>query len=91
VTVGLAEQDGEAVLSIADDGPGIPANMQERVFERFARADVARVNSAGGAGLGLSITREIVTAHGGTVTIDPACTQGVRFVVRLPLTRGACS
>lgn len=89
VVVSLGEVDGEAVLSIADDGDGIPANMQERVFERFARVDEARAPSGAtatnGTGLGLSIAREIASAHGGTVTIDPTYTRGTRFLLRLPL------
>lgn len=84
MAVELAEVSGEAVLGIADDGGGIPLFLQERVFERFARVDEARVTSANGTGLGLSIAREIVTAHGGTITIDPTHSDGARFLLRLP-------
>lgn len=82
VTLSLEEQDGHAVLTVADDGPGIPGQEHERVFERFAQLHAAR--SSGGAGLGLAITREIVERHGGTVRIDPDHRQGTRLVVRLP-------
>ena len=82
VTLSLEEQDGHAVLTVADDGPGIPGQEHERVFERFAQLHPAR--SSGGAGLGLAITREIVERHGGTVRIDPDHRQGTRLVVRLP-------
>lgn len=82
VTLTLAEQDGTAVLTVADDGPGIPPAEHERVFERFARLDAAR--TAGGAGLGLAITRDIVERHGGTVVIDPDHRPGTRVVVTLP-------
>jgi signal transduction histidine kinase len=84
VSVSLAEQDGAAVLSVADDGPGIPTDQHERVFERFTRLDQARTPGAGGAGLGLAITREIVERHGGTITIDADHRPGTRFVVVLP-------
>ena len=84
ITVALAESDGEAVLSVADDGAGIPVHLRERVFDRFTRADEARVGS-NGFGLGLAIARETVSAQGGTITIDPEHEPGARFVVRLPL------
>jgi len=84
VKVALREETGEAVLRVCDDGPGIPPELRERVFERFARVDEAR-NAARGAGLGLAIAREIVLAHGGTITIEDAPTRGTCFEVRVPL------
>jgi signal transduction histidine kinase len=85
VTLTLAEQGGQAVLGVADDGPGIPAAASERVFERFTRLDAARSNGqAGGAGLGLAIARDIVARHGGTLTVDPGHHPGARLVMRLP-------
>jgi signal transduction histidine kinase len=80
VELTLAEHDGRVELSVADDGPGIPAEARERVFERFARLDEGRTRGAGGAGLGLAIVRELVQAHGGSVTVG----GGARFVVTLP-------
>ena len=72
-------------LVVEDDGPGIPAADRERVFERFTRLDEGRARDAGGSGLGLSIVRAAVDAHGGTVTIDESPTLGgARFTVRLP-------
>jgi signal transduction histidine kinase len=82
VTVELGEHDGVAVLAVRDDGPGIPAADRERVFERFTRLDDARSRDAGGSGLGLSITRQIVEAHGGTIRVDTDGT-GAAFVVEL--------
>ncbi|GAA3435348.1 hypothetical protein GCM10018954_049540 [Kutzneria kofuensis] len=61
---------GEVVLEVADDGPGIPVELQPEVFERFARGDGSRSRSSGGTGLGLSIVAAIVTAHGGEVALD---------------------
>jgi signal transduction histidine kinase len=83
VVVTLAESDGTAVLTIADDGPGVPDDERERVFERFARHDPDRSRNGGGAGLGLAISREIVTAHGGTIGFEPG--PGTRLTIRLPV------
>jgi two-component system OmpR family sensor kinase len=73
---------GEVVLSVADNGPGIPVELQPEVFERFARGDGSRSRASGGTGLGLSIVAAIVTAHGGEVALDsrPGRTA---FTVRL--------
>jgi signal transduction histidine kinase len=75
-----------ALIEVADDGPGVPADMRERVFDRFVRLDDSRARSAGGSGLGLAIVREVVTAHGGTVTVEDSATGGAMFRIRLPLT-----
>ncbi len=87
VTIELAEHDGHCVLAVADDGPGIPADQREAVFERFSRLDGARTTASGGSGLGLALVRDIVQRHGGTVFVDPQVQLGTRFVVRLPLRR----
>jgi signal transduction histidine kinase len=84
VTLTLAERDHAAILSVADDGPGIPPDQHLRVFERFTRLDEARSSATGGAGLGLAITLDIVRRHHGTVAIDPHHRPGARFVVTLP-------
>lgn len=89
VTVSLVERDGEAVLTVADDGAGIPEDLRELVFERFARADDARVRTGHSSGLGLAISREIVTSMGGSITLDPDHHPGASFVVRLPLAEPA--
>lgn len=71
-------------LVVEDDGPGIPLEDRERVFERFVRLDEARARDAGGSGLGLAIVRDIVAAHDGTVTVGAGAHDGARFAVRLP-------
>jgi len=76
---------GEAVIEVADDGPGLNAEQAGRVFERFYRADKSRSRAHGGAGLGLSIVAAIVDAHGGSVSAAPATGGGAVFTVRLPL------
>jgi len=82
VTVG---PDGEAVLlTVADEGPGLPSEVVTRAFERFYRGDPSRSRSMGGAGLGLSIVAAIVEAHGGTVTVRSEEGAGATFEVRLP-------
>jgi signal transduction histidine kinase len=83
VCVAVAAEPGTAVLSVTDDGPGIPAADRERAFDRFTRLDTGRGREEGGAGLGLAIVRELVRAHGGTVTLEDA-PPGLRAVVTLP-------
>ncbi|MFF0269864.1 sensor histidine kinase [Kribbella sp. NPDC004536] len=85
VRLGTTESDGRAVLTVEDDGDGIPAAERERVFERFVRLDTSRARASGGSGLGLSIVQEIVKAHHGTVTLAPAASQGTVATVTLPL------
>ncbi len=79
-------QDGRhAVVSVSDDGPGIPVPDRERIWERFARLDDDRSRASGGSGLGLAMVRELTTAHGGTASVtgtQPA--PGATFLVRLP-------
>jgi signal transduction histidine kinase len=94
VVFAAGERDGWAELSITDDGPGVPADKREVIFERFGRADPARSvrsgnggTSVGGTGLGLAIARDIVESHGGSVYLDATFDQGARFVIRLPAVR----
>lgn len=83
VSVTLGSEDGLAVLTIADRGQGIAAKDLPRVFERFYRADQSRTG-AGNAGLGLSICKAIVEAHGGTIEVASTENVGTTFTVRLP-------
>jgi signal transduction histidine kinase len=85
VEVAIHPRGADAVISVADDGPGIPAADRSRVFDRFVRLDEDRSRSAGGAGLGLAIVREIVVAHRGSVAIEDRPGGGTRLTVQLPL------
>ncbi|MFJ2808821.1 sensor histidine kinase [Kitasatospora sp. NPDC087271] len=91
VAVSVTVEDGHAVLTVTDDGPGIPPEDRERVFDRFVRLDDARSRDAGGAGLGLALVRSIARGVHGTAafTDPPSPGPGARAVVRLPLAAGA--
>lgn len=85
VEVRLAAEGGWAEVAVADEGPGIPPEELERVFEPFYRADPARSRQGGGSGLGLAVVKHLVLAHGGTVRAERRPEGGSRFVVRLPV------
>ncbi|MBL8742652.1 MAG: HAMP domain-containing protein, partial [Myxococcales bacterium] len=74
---------GGVEIRVSDDGPGIPAEHRDRVFERFYRVDVGRSREKGGAGLGLSIVKHLVESMGGRISVEEAPQGGARFVVRL--------
>jgi two-component system OmpR family sensor kinase len=83
VVVAVAQEAGDVVLRVRDDGPGIPEPLRSRLFERFARGDASRNRAAGSTGLGLAIVYAVVTAHGGAIDVDG--TPGrTTFTVRLP-------
>jgi signal transduction histidine kinase len=82
VAVAVRETPDSVELLVEDDGTGIPEEHRNHVFERFARLDEARARDAGGSGLGLAIVKEIVTAHGGTVSISSSALGGARFLIR---------
>ena len=85
VAASVTVADGWAVLTVADDGPGVAPADRERVFDRFVRLDDARGRATGGAGLGLSLVRSIARNLGGTAAFtDPLVGAGARVVVRLP-------
>lgn len=73
-----------AVITVADRGPGIPVDAQAHIFDRFYRVDGSRSKDSGGSGLGLAITREIVEAHGGTISLESRVGTGSTFTVTLP-------
>jgi signal transduction histidine kinase len=91
VRVSLTEADGLAVLTVDDDGPGVPTERRADIFERFVRLDDSRDRVRGGVGLGLAIVSEIVVAHGGRIHVADSPWGGARFVVELPVTRAGAA
>jgi signal transduction histidine kinase len=85
VVITLVERGDSAVLTIDDDGPGIPESERARVLHRFVRLDEARSRDEGGSGLGLSIVDEVVRAHGGSVLIEQSPLGGARIRITLPI------
>ncbi|MGE4092308.1 MAG: sensor histidine kinase [Candidatus Binatia bacterium] len=83
VEIRLCQQEQEASLAVKDTGPGIPAEEQERIFDRFYRSDLARTRS--GAGLGLAIARSIVLLHDGRISVESTLGTGSIFHVVLPV------
>lgn len=92
--IGIDHGDEHGTIRVTDSGPGISPEHRRRIFERFYRADDARTSASGGAGLGLSIARWIVTIHDGVIDVESNPGSGATFTVRLPLmddTHGAGS
>ena len=87
VRVGCRTVNGEVLVEIEDSGPGVPADILPRIFERFVRAEASRNRSHGGAGLGLAICRNIVEAHGGRIDASAAPLGGLLMSIRLPRLR----
>lgn len=84
VEVSATSVGGDVVVTVDDDGPGIPVGDRERVFQPWVRLDAGRGRDEGGAGLGLAIVRSIARAHGGDVKLETSPLGGLRAVVRLP-------
>ena len=85
VVVSLKRSDGNAELSVADQGIGIPERDLERIFERFYRVDPARSRATGGTGLGLAIVKHVMLAHNGRVTVRSVEGTGSTFTLFIPL------
>ncbi|MEV6415075.1 HAMP domain-containing sensor histidine kinase [Kribbella sp. NPDC051718] len=85
ISLGLQQDGGDVLLTIADDGPGIPLPDRDRVFDRFVRLTAARARDEGGSGLGLAIVAEIARAHGGSARMAETPSGGTSVQVRLPL------
>jgi two-component system, OmpR family, sensor kinase len=82
----LRPEGGQAVLEVADDGPGIPPHLREQIFDRFVRGDGPADTAVGaGSGLGLAIVRAVATSHGGTVEVVESDAGGALFRIRLPM------
>jgi signal transduction histidine kinase len=81
VQAAVHRANGHVVLTVTDDGPGIPEDLRDRIFERFSRGAGDR---GGSFGLGLSIVRAVAESHHGTVVLGSAAGPGARFVVTLP-------
>jgi two-component system OmpR family sensor kinase len=87
IEIAVSRENGLARLSVADHGPGLPADQLEKIFEPFYRADPSRNRDSGGAGLGLSIVNAVVSAHGGKVKVKETSGGGATFEVELPLAK----
>ncbi|MEO1315815.1 MAG: ATP-binding protein [Pseudomonadota bacterium] len=83
--VRLVQSGADIVLTVDDEGPGIPPDQRLLLLEPFARAETSRARSTGGSGLGLAVVRSLAEAHGGSVSIDYAPNGGARLAVTLPL------
>ncbi|WP_157155172.1 MULTISPECIES: HAMP domain-containing sensor histidine kinase [unclassified Diaminobutyricimonas] len=90
VSVAAATADGHAVISVADNGPGIDPELLPTLFERFVRGDSSRSRAAGSTGLGLAIVRAVIERHGGTVGVTSS-PSGTRFELHLPLAASPAS
>jgi signal transduction histidine kinase len=86
IALSLREDRAGAVLTVEDDGDGIPPSKRQRIFERFVRLDEARDRDSGGSGLGLAIVAEIAAAHGASIVLLDGTLGGSRFEVRFPST-----
>jgi len=91
VTVRVWSADDRAGVTVEDDGPGVPAALGERIFDRFFRVESSRARDAGGSGLGLAIVSEVARAHGGEASVRPRAPRGSAFELSLPLSRPSAS
>jgi signal transduction histidine kinase len=85
ITVAAAKQGDWVEISVSDTGEGIPAEDLPNIFERFYRVDRSRARATGGSGLGLTIARRLVEAHGGQITVQSELGKGSRFSFTLPI------
>jgi len=88
IKVRLIRSGRDAILSVSDNGPGIPKEDQPHIFDRFYRVDKARSRDTGGTGLGLSIVNQLVLMHGGSVSVQSEEGKGSTFTVELPIHQG---
>jgi signal transduction histidine kinase len=90
-SIGVAARaaGAEVEISVSDNGPGIPPDQLERIFERFTRGDAGLTQRVGGTGLGLAISKSLVELHGGSISAESTVGQGSTFHLRLPIATGA--
>jgi heavy metal sensor kinase len=86
IEIGVTQEAEGTMISVSDTGPGIPAELQSRIFDRFYRVDKARSSENGGTGLGLAIAKWAVEVNGGRLTLDPSRGEGSCFRITLPQT-----
>ena len=85
VAISATRRDDVVSVAVEDDGPGIPVDQREDVFKPFFRLDSARNPRTGGAGLGLSIARDVARGHGGDIRMSAGSLGGLRAELRLPV------
>jgi signal transduction histidine kinase len=85
IAVAARSVGAEVEISVSDDGPGIPGDQLERIFERFTRGDAGLTQRVGGTGLGLAISKSLVELHGGSIAAESTPGHGATFRVRLPI------
>ncbi|HET9592973.1 MAG TPA: HAMP domain-containing sensor histidine kinase [Solirubrobacterales bacterium] len=92
-SIGVAARavGAEVEISVSDNGPGIPPDQLERIFERFTRGDAGLTQRVGGTGLGLAISKSLVELHGGSISAESTVGQGSTFHVRLPIATAAAA
>lgn len=88
IAIGARTEGESVVIRVKDEGPGIPAELRDKIFEKFYRIDNTDRRMIGGAGLGLALVREIVTAHGGRAWVESGADRGSTFCVQLPALAG---
>jgi two-component system osmolarity sensor histidine kinase EnvZ len=84
VKIAAERTASDVLITVEDDGPGIPEPLREAVFQPFFRVDTARRRQTGGTGLGLSIARDIALGHGGDLSFESGTRGGAKAVLRLP-------
>lgn len=85
IAVNLESNDKKLWVTIDDDGPGIPADKREDVFKAFYRLEGSRNKETGGVGLGLSISKDVITSHGGNIELEDSPLGGLRVMINIPL------
>ena len=85
VAVNLESNNNKMEITVEDDGPGIPKDKREDVFKAFYRIEGSRNKETGGVGLGLSIAKDIIVSHGGTITLDKSSMGGLKVLIAIPL------